>query len=435
MTRRVAAAIILLLAALPTTRAFAASDPLFGHQWALEKIRGEQAWSASRGDSSVVAVVDTGVDFGHPDLAGKQAASFDCFQKNPCIAASGDANGHGTAVAGIIGAANNTEGIAPVAPGARIMSVKVLNENGAGSIDDVARGIETAADNGAGVINLSLAGSPGEPIVLLDLLQLCLGPCTPTAEKQRFQAAVNYAAARGSLIVAAAGNDNGLDSFYSEIENVLVVGATTREDAVAPYSSSGAEIFAPGGAFGGPCGDHVEACVLTTVPGGYAAFQGTSFAAPHVSGIAALLRGSLSPGQIVARILETADPIAAGKRANAMAAVGGSPGFVQEEAPDLVPERLGASSAAARKPDRSRQGQPAMAAIPPPPVPVIELPATPGDRGLIRPAGRRVARGLDLDAPASSGADAPATIAVAAVMLLALSAGGNGAYFWLRKKF
>lgn len=359
--RRAVGALIFCFAAfsLLSGGAFASNDPLFGQQWGLHRIEAERAWgAAASGDGVVVAVIDTGVDFGHPDLVGKSAGALNAIQRkeSSCESAPGDNNGHGTQVAGIIAAnANDGHGIASAAPGARILSVKALDCRGAGYISDVSNGIRMAARNGARVINLSLGYEVG---IVGALFNSIFGE----EEVRDFQAAINEAARMGAAVVAAAGND-ALQSSYAGMENVLVVGASGPEDEAAFYSSSGAEVIAPGGNAPGGCGGRLERCIATTARGGgHAAVQGTSFSAPHIAGVAALLfrQGHNAP-EVRSAVLATADSVPAGPRVNAARVVGapaplsggGVPGpGVQsqgsEDGNESLPAGAGPASPAAR---------------------------------------------------------------------------------------
>ena len=293
--------------------AAAATDPGRAQQWALTKIHADQAWAKTKGAGITIAIVDTGIDLGHPDLAGKIVGHYDCTSGS-CVGGTGagnDDNGHGSHVAGIAAATTgNGIGIAGVAPAAKLMAVKVLDSSGSGSCPDIVTGIRFASDHGARVINLSL----GPEIGLLDFL---LGNgCVTDLEN-----AAAYAYGRGDVVVIAAGNQS-LKSAYNS--NALeVVGATGPQDEVAAYSNTGANVYAPGGdATGSQC--TVSECVLSTwMNNGYALEQGTSMATPHVSGLAALL---LSEGytnaQAVARINSTADVVNGVPRINVARAVG-----------------------------------------------------------------------------------------------------------------
>ena len=284
----------------------ATDDPLRDKLYGLDQVHAEQAWSSSRGAGTVVAVVDTGVDLGHPDLQGRlvPGADFVCGeQKGSCGDGSWkgqDGEGqepdvHGTHVAGTIAAtADNGIGVAGVAPDAKVMPIKVL-EDGSGTNEDIAEGIRYAADNGADVINLSLGGLPGTQIFSI------LGLDTTMKD------AIQYARDKGTLTVAAAGNTSTLlcnDPAFSS--DSICVGATDKNEMKSyfselPVTFRGKGVAAPGGSgrlLGGDCSEDI----LSTVPRGtgtdecgegkdYAAFAGTSMATPHVAGVAAILFG------------------------------------------------------------------------------------------------------------------------------------------------
>jgi thermitase len=173
-------------------------DPRFAEQWAAAKIRAPEAWALATGGAPLtVAVVDTGIQLDHPDLAARLVAGTctatapDELSQDPCAGAAGqgsDGHGHGTHVAGIIAAAaNNGTGVAGVAYGSavKLMPVKVLRDDGTGYDGDVASGVRWAVDHGAKVINLSLGG-PYSSVTLNEQ--------------------IDYAYAHGVLVVASAGN-------------------------------------------------------------------------------------------------------------------------------------------------------------------------------------------------------------------------------------
>ena len=287
---------LLALVAVLALPGAAAADPLRDRQWGLEKVRAPEAWRIARGTGVVIAVVDSGVDLRHQDLRSRLVAGWDFVDGDD---RPQDEEGHGTHVAGIAAAAaGNGRGIAGVAPGAKIMPVRVLDQDGTGRASDVARGIRWAVDRGADVINLSL-GDLGEPL---------FGPA--------FAEAIRYAWSRGAIPVVAAGNEYLLMSGYED-EPAIVVSATDRQDAKPGYSSGvGAArwgLAAPGGA-GGAIGS-ADRNILSTYwrrgeRNAYAYLAGTSMAAPHVSAAAAILRSAgLTPRQTVQRLLATAKDI------------------------------------------------------------------------------------------------------------------------------
>jgi len=245
------------------------TDPGWGLQYGFVNIRAPQGWDLSRGSSSItIAIVDTGVDLGHADLASKIVPGYD-FVNNDAIAQ--DDHGHGTHVAGIAAAVtNNNTGVAGTSWRARIMPVKVLNAAGGGTFADAANGIIWAADNGAQIINLSIGG-PTSSVVL--------------------QNAVNYADGLGVLVIAATGNNGNTPVLYpAAYPNVIAVGATDSSNNLAGFSNFGAEmdLVAPG------------VSIYSTSPGGYAYRNGTSMATAFVSGFAAILRGL--PGNSAATV-------------------------------------------------------------------------------------------------------------------------------------
>jgi subtilisin family serine protease len=309
---------VLIFLFLMTGTAFAAApnDPGWSQQWHLRTIHADRAWTKSKGSGVIVAVVDTGVDRTHPDLAGRFVAG-----RNFVDAATGgddnwdDQQGHGTFMAGLIAAdTGNADGVASVAPLAKIMAVRVLNDKGTGDPSVVARGIRYAADHGADVINLSLAqeaiGGSGSGGVNL-------------FSGQEMDQAIRYAAGRGAVVVIAAGNNfsNGgasTPSYSTSASGVIVVGASTRSDRRAAYSNygNGMDVLAPGG--GSSSDPSASSCQAnspvvstwwnsSTGNAAYGSGCGTSMAVAHVSGIAALLvaRGS-SNAAAVGRIERTA---------------------------------------------------------------------------------------------------------------------------------
>jgi thermitase len=288
--RRIVLALALALA-LPSSAA-AAGDPRRPSQWNLDQIEADAAHATTSGAGAVIAVVDSGVQADHPDLAGRLLPGHDFVQND---GTPQDGNGHGTHVTGIaVADTGNGIGVASVAPGAMVLPVRVLDDGGAGDSATVARGIDYAREQHVDVINLSLGseipivGASGEFDSEID-------------------AAIHRALAAGIVVVAAAGNNAvPVCEQPAAKEGLLCVGAVDRRKQRSFFSSFGAGlgVVAPGGS-GLPM---EEEDVLSTVPpSGYDTMAGTSQSAPHVSAVAALLVSLGVRGQnAVQRILETA---------------------------------------------------------------------------------------------------------------------------------
>jgi subtilisin family serine protease len=250
---------------------------LQGQQWNIDRVKAWEAWDLlPPGGNTMVAVIDSGIDYDHPEFAGRISPNG-CDQfHGDCLGSGGgtrarDDNGHGTHVAGIIGAnTNNRTGIASVSGGrVTIIPVKALSVAGAGYTSDVLDSITYAVNKGAKVINMSLGGPCGE---------------TPRALDDAWRDAIVYAEQRDALIVKSAGNDGGCweGRFPDTDSRVLSVAATDAADGSPIFTSRGAwvKVAAPGHR------------ILSTYPGArgsYATLSGTSMAAPHVAAQAALL--------------------------------------------------------------------------------------------------------------------------------------------------
>lgn len=297
-------------------------------QWPLTgspaSIDAPGAWPRSTGAGVLIADIDTGADFGHPDLAGRLVAGGRFTKCDGRLEATDqpsvqDDVGHGTMTTGLMVAlTNNRIGIAGVAPDAKALIIKVIDKAGKGCDDDVSAAIKYAVTRGAKVINISLGSD-------LPLAPLLAGSTIPDA--------VRTAAQQGAAVALAAGNSSLPFSDYDSVNDVaLVVGALGPDASVAPYSTSGGgvNIYAPGGDSGqANIGPHAKGQVLstslTTVNGGYKAEQGTSFAAPHVAGVLALLVAcGLTGAQARQRILTTAHNSNGFARLDAAAAVRGA---------------------------------------------------------------------------------------------------------------
>jgi len=234
------------------------NDVHYDKQWALSRIQALEVWQTTSGiQSTVIAILDTGIDVNHEDLKDKVIANIN-LTNSPTV---DDIHGHGTHIAGIIAAAsNNGIGIAGLASKSRLMNVKVADDKGRVEATTVAEGIIWAVDNGANVINISL--EIREP--------------SPDLEK-----AINYAWDQGVLIIASASNLNSQILVYpAAYEKSIAVVATKQDDKVGPLSNyiDYVDIAAPG------------FDIYSTLPdNNYGFMSGTSFATAMVSGLAALL--------------------------------------------------------------------------------------------------------------------------------------------------
>ncbi len=234
-------------------------EPLEPSQWNLPMVGARNAWAISQGAGVVVAVIDTGLDAAHPDLAGRVLPEIDLL---PALTPAPEQNGHGTRVASIIAGSLDNSGMAGVAPQATILPVSALDPAGFGDSATVARGIIAAADAGARVINLSLGGPDQDPV----LDQACA-----------------YAFAKGSVVVAAGGNSyltGNKVQYPAASPNVLAVASVDASGNPSGFSNTGPhiDIAAPGEG------------VLAAVPGpDFSVESGTSFAAPHVAAAVALV--------------------------------------------------------------------------------------------------------------------------------------------------
>ncbi|MFH2204062.1 MAG: S8 family peptidase [Elusimicrobiota bacterium] len=246
--------------------------------WGIERVKAPAVWETTRGKGVRVAIIDTGVDGQHPDLAANYVGGYNAVTPGE---EQTDEHGHGTHVAGTIAAAANKKGVVGVAPEASIYGVKVLDGKGGGTIASIIGGLDWAVKNKMHVVNMSLGG-----------------PHSAAMHK-----AIKRAYAAGVTIVAAAGNDpNAEVSAPARYPETIAVSASTNKDELASFSTTGEEVdfIAPG---------HE---ILSDWPGSrMAELSGTSMASPHVAGLAALAHalGANGPSAIKSALTKAAVPV------------------------------------------------------------------------------------------------------------------------------
>ncbi len=232
------------------------NDPSLASQWHLAKIGAQGAWDTSTGSDVIIAILDTGVDGNHPDLAAQMIPGWNAYDSN---GDSSDVHGHGTAVAGTAAAAgNNAIGIASVAYRSKLMPVRVSDPSGYAYFSTMASGLTWAADHGAKVANISFENVAGSSTI---------------------DSAAQYLKGKGGLTVVCAGNSGTLQT-VAPTGNLMIVSATDSNDAITSWSNYGSyvNLAAPG-----------QTILTTNRGGGYSQWWGTSFASPVVAGTVALM--------------------------------------------------------------------------------------------------------------------------------------------------
>lgn len=248
-------------------------DPARQSQWGLSQLDVEPAWNHTKGKDVTVAVIDTGIDIDHPDFEGRVIRGYTAPGQR-----TGDYNGHGTHVAGIIGAGDNNDLAGTgIAPDVTIWEAKVTRDNGVGNSTWMAEGIVAAINAKVDVINISMSADAAMPLV---------------------EAAINQAVARNIPVFAAAGNEGLKGSptrWPAAYPNTIAVGSITRNNKLSAFSNTNSyvDLTAPGSA------------IYSTLPGGGTGMMsGTSQATPLVAGTAALMK-ALTPS-ITAGAIRTA---------------------------------------------------------------------------------------------------------------------------------
>lgn len=260
--------------------------------WGVDRIEADQAWATSSGTAVKVAILDTGIDLDHPDLAVNVKGVYNAIRPRR---SADDDNGHGSHVAGTVAAVHNSTGVVGVSHTAHLYAVKVLDRYGRGFISDVIEGLDWAVANNMQVVNMSLGTGS-------DILS--------------FHDAVDRVNQAGIVQVAAAGNDGGAVDFPAAYPPVIAVAAVEQNAdgtlAAASFTSRGAEVdlSAPG-----------HSIYSTYKNGGYSTASGTSMASPHVTGSAALVlttqvgssdtnaNGRWDPAEVLAKLQVTAENI------------------------------------------------------------------------------------------------------------------------------
>ena len=236
--------------------------------WGVKRVNAAGAWGFTAGKGVKVAVVDTGINFTHPDLAPNYKGGWNAIIST---ASPMDDQGHGTHVSGTIAAVRDLKGVVGVAPEVDLYGVKVLDKNGSGQYSWVVAGIEWAVMNGMDVINMSLGGGSGT---------------------EALKAIMKKSKEMGVAVVCAAGNDSGPVNFPAKYPEAIAVSASDSADKIASFSSRGPEIvvIAPG-----------VNVYSTRKGGGYTTMSGTSMACPHTAGLAALAVGAGAKGSDAVR--------------------------------------------------------------------------------------------------------------------------------------
>ena len=260
---------------------FVPNDTYYSSEWHLQTMDAPNAWNLANGSGVVVAILDSGIDATHPDLANQLVPGWNFWDNNSNTT---DVYGHGTKVAGVVAAAgNNGIGVAGVAYGARLMPIRVTDTSGYASLSALANGLTYAADHGARVANMSFAVQSYSTVI----------------------SAAQYFMNKGGVVMNSAGNSGVLDSTAAS-SALVSVGATDSTDTIASFSSYGpyVDVSAPG-----------VGIWTTTMGGGYGGVSGTSFSSPLTAAVAAVMmsaNSNLAPAQIVSLLESTSVDLGSG---------------------------------------------------------------------------------------------------------------------------
>ncbi|MDH5587150.1 MAG: S8 family serine peptidase, partial [Nitrospirota bacterium] len=265
--------------ALVAPSEFIPNDPVYPSQWHLQTIQASIAWDSTQGEGVTVAVLDSGIDSNHPDFQGQLVAGWNVVSNNSSIS---DHHGHGTAVAGILGAVtNNATAVAGIAGAAKVMPLKITEQSNLYAYySDIAEALNWAANQGAKVANISY------------------GPINSST----VTTAANYFRSQGGVVLTAGGN-NGNNPGLADNPSMLYVSATDSNDVRPSWSNYGdyIDVAAPG-----------QWLWTTNRGGGTGQWYGTSFSTPVAAGVVALIMSrnpSLSPTEVEAVLQDSADNI------------------------------------------------------------------------------------------------------------------------------
>ncbi len=249
--------------------------------WGIERIKAPLAWGTSKGSGVRAAILDTGIQLDHPDLKNNIIGGVNTINSRKT---ANDDNGHGTHVAGIVAALDNSFGVVGVAPEAHLYAVKVLGASGSGWLSDIIEGLEWCINNDMQIANMSFGSS---------------------TDSRLFREAIEETSRAGIVLVGAAGNEGSAVIYPAAYPEVIAVAASDSEDKIPYWSNSGPalDLTAPG------------VSIYSTYKGStYRTLSGTSMASPHAAGVCALVLAvpkykDLDPAQVKAQLETTAEKL------------------------------------------------------------------------------------------------------------------------------